>query len=43
MKAFEYKAYGSPEALQLVEVEKPVPKEKEVLIKIFWYRGYWCL
>jgi len=34
MKAITYSTFGSPEILQLQEVAKPTPKDKEVLIRI---------
>jgi len=34
MKGVVYTKYGSPDVLQLKEVEKPIPKDDEVLIKV---------
>ena len=34
MKAMLFKNYGSSDVIHLEEIEKPIPKEKEVLVKI---------
>ena len=35
MKAIVFAKYGPSDVLQLGEVEKPIPKENEVLIRIY--------
>ncbi|MFM9944395.1 MAG: NAD(P)-dependent alcohol dehydrogenase [Bacteroidia bacterium] len=35
MKAVVYKKYGPPEVAQLMEVAQPIPKDNEVLIKVY--------
>jgi NADPH:quinone reductase-like Zn-dependent oxidoreductase len=35
MKAILFTAYGPPEVLQMADVEKPVPADKQVLVKVY--------
>lgn len=35
MKAIVYKKYGPPNVAELIDLEKPTPKEDEVLIKVY--------
>src|ERR1700740_1374046 len=35
LKAIVYTKYGSPEVLQIQDVEKPVPKDGEVLVRVY--------
>ena len=35
MKAIVFTKYGTPDVLELKEIDKPIPKEDEVLIKVY--------
>jgi NADPH:quinone reductase-like Zn-dependent oxidoreductase len=35
MKAIIYRAYGSPDVLEFVDIEKPIPKDDQVQIEIY--------
>lgn len=35
MKIAEFVEYGSPEVFRLIEVEKPIPGNGEILVKVY--------
>ena len=41
MKAVSCDAYGPPEVLKLIDAKKPIPKDNEVLIKVFASSVMW--
>jgi len=34
MKSAFYKSYGSPNVIEIIEMEKPLPRPNEVLVQI---------